>query len=145
MPTSRRPERLVVDANPILAALLGVMARRIFFETDIQQFAVPEATITEVRGFLPRAGLKVGTETRTLEYALDLLPLRPYAARTYRQSIAEASRRISKRDPKDVDVLAPTLHLGLPLWSNDRDFEKAGVECLTTARLLAMFFRAPSR
>ncbi len=82
MPTSRRPERLVVDANPILAALLGGMARRILFETDIQEFA---------------------------------------------------------------DVLALTLHLGLPLWSNDRDFDEAGIEYLTTARLLAMFFGTFSR
>ena len=72
MPTSRRPERLVVDANPILAALLGGMARRILFETDIQEFAVPEVTITEVRRFLPRAALKIGVETATLEYALGI-------------------------------------------------------------------------
>lgn len=145
MPTSRKPERLVVDANPILAALLGGMARRIFFETDVQEFAVPEVTITEVRGFLPRAALKVGVGRTALEYALDLLPLRPYAPRTYRESIADAKRRISKRDPKDVDVLALALHLGFPLWSNDRDFEEAGIEYLTTARLLAMFFGPPSR
>ena len=144
MPTSRKPERLVVDANPILAALLGGMARRIFFETDIQEFAVPEATIAEVRGFLPRAALKVGVGRTALEYALDLLPLRHYTTRAYRRSIAEARRRINKRDPKDVDVLALTLHLGLPLWSNDRDFEEAGINCLTTARLLAMFFGASS-
>ena len=140
MPTSRRPERLVVDANPILAALLGGMARRMFFETDIQEFAIPGVTLTEVRGYLPHVALKIGVETTILEFALDLLPLSPYPARTYRQSIAEARRRIGKRDPKDVDVLALTLHLGLPLWSNDRDFEEAGIEYLTTARLLTLFF-----
>jgi predicted nucleic acid-binding protein len=145
LPTSRKPERLVVDANPILAALLGGMARRIFFETDIQEFAIPDVTITEVRGFLPRAALKIGVKRATLEFGLDLLPLRRYTARTYRQSIAEARRRIGKRDLKDVDVLALTLHLGLPLWSNDRDFEEAGIECLTTARLLALFFGTSSR
>jgi predicted nucleic acid-binding protein len=111
-----------------------------FFETDIQEFAVPEVTITEVRRYLPQAALKIGVEAAILEFALDLLPLTAYSARTYRQSIADARRRIGKRDPKDVDVLALTLHLGLPLWSNDRDFEQAGIEYLTTARLLAMFF-----
>ncbi len=145
MPTSRRLERLVVDANPILAALLGGMARRMFFETDLPEFAVPEVTITEVRGYLPQAALKLGVETTILEFALDLLPLAPYPARTYRQSIAEARRRIGKRDPKDVDVLALTLQLGLPLWSNGRDFEKAGIEYLTTARLLAIFFGPSAR
>lgn len=95
MPTSSRPERLVVDANPILAALLGGMARRILFETAIREFAVPEVTMTEVRAFLPR--------------------------------------------------LALTLRLGLPLWSNDRDFGEAGIEYFTTARLLAMFFGTSPR
>ncbi|MBI4737337.1 MAG: hypothetical protein HY766_14975 [candidate division NC10 bacterium] len=59
--------------------------------------------------------------------------------------MAEASRRISKRDPEDVDVLALTLHRGLPLRPNDQDFEEAGIEYLTTARLLAMFFGPSSR
>ena len=121
------------------------MARRMFFETNIQEFAVPEVTLTEVRGYLPHVARKIGVETKILEFALDLLPLSPHPARTYRQSIAEASRRISKRDPKDVDVLALTLHLGLPLWSNDRDFEEAGIEYLTTARLLAICFGQSAR
>jgi predicted nucleic acid-binding protein len=121
------------------------MARRVFFETAIQEFAVPEVTLTKVRGYLPQVALKIGVDTTILEFGLDLLPLTRYSARTYRQSIAEASRRIGKRDPKDVDVLALTLHLGLPLWSNDRDFEVAEIECLTTARLLAMFFGPSTR
>jgi predicted nucleic acid-binding protein len=140
LPTSRRPGRLVVDANPILAALLGGQARRIFFEAPILEFAVPELVLSEVRKHLPRLALKLGTVPAFLEYALDLLPLRPYPARTYRDSIAEARRRIERRDPDDVDVLALTLRLEAPLWSNDRDFEGTGIERLTTAQLLRVFF-----
>jgi len=144
LPTSSRPERLVVDANPILSALLGGMARRIFFETAIQEFAIPKFTMAEIRAYLPQFALKVGVETTALENILDLLPVTSYAARTYRQNVAEARHRIGKRDPKDVDVLALALQLGLPLWSNDRDFEEAGIEHLTTAQLLALFFgRSP--
>ena len=47
--------------------------------------------------------------------------------------------------PSPPRLLALTLHLGLPLWSNDRDFEEAGIEYLTTARLLAMFFGTSPR
>ena len=140
MANSRRPERLVVDANPILAALMGGKARRIFFETTVQEFAAPEATIREVRGYIPRMALRLGFGRAVLENALDLLPLTPYAERSYRKSVAEASDRIGSRDPKDIDVLALALHLGFPIWSNDRDFEDAGIGCFTAARLLAMFF-----
>jgi predicted nucleic acid-binding protein len=140
LPTSRRPGRLVVDANPILAALLGDQARRIFFEAPIREFAVPELVLSEVREHLPRLALKLGAVPAFLEYALDLLPLRPYPPRAYRDSIAEARRRVERRDPDDVDVLALTLRLEVPLWSNDRDFEGTGIERLTTAQLLRLFF-----
>ena len=145
MSTSRKPERLVVDTNPILAALLGGRARRIFFETNVQEFAVPEITVAEVREYLPWGSQKIGVDRAILEYPLDILPLTTYPETTYHRSVREARHRIGARDPKDVDFLALTLHLGLPLWSNDRDFEGMGIEHLTTARLLAVFFGASSR
>ena len=37
--------------------------------------------------------------------------------------------------------LALALHLKLPLWSNDRDFEGTGVERFTTAQLLSKLLR----
>jgi predicted nucleic acid-binding protein len=43
---------------------------------------------------------------------------------------------MQRRDPNDVDVLALSLHLGHAVWSNDNDFEDAGVEWHTTAELL---------
>jgi predicted nucleic acid-binding protein len=55
----------------------------------------------------------------------------------YEKSIAEAKRRIGRRDPDDVEILALALHFDLAVWSNDNDFEGAGVEWITTAKLLA--------
>ena len=140
MPTSGPPSRLVVDANPILAALLGGQARRVFFETSVREFAVPEVVLSEVREHVPRLARKLGTMPAFLEYALDLLPLRRYPARAYRGKMAEARRRIGRRDPDDIDVLALALRLQAPLWSNDRDFERTGVEQMTTPDLLKLFF-----
>jgi predicted nucleic acid-binding protein len=54
----------------------------------------------------------------------------------YEHQVPEAKRRIAKRDPDDVDVLALALDLNVPVWSNDNDFEGAGVEWQTTAELL---------
>jgi predicted nucleic acid-binding protein len=126
LPTSRPPSRLVVDANPILAALLGGQARRVFFETPVREFAVPEIVLSEVREHVPRLATKLGMMPAFLDYALDLLPLRPYPARAYRRAMSEARRRIGSRDPNDVDVLALALQLRVPLWSNDRDFDGTG-------------------
>jgi predicted nucleic acid-binding protein len=52
------------------------------------------------------------------------------------RKVAEATRRLGRRDPDDVDVLALALHAGVPVWSNDDDFREAGVEWFTTAALL---------
>jgi predicted nucleic acid-binding protein len=68
------------------------------------------------------------------------LPLTLYAAGSYRKFLAEAHARIGGRDPNDVDVLALTLSMGYPLWSNDRDFEGTGVQRYTTAQLLKVLF-----
>jgi len=140
LPTSKKPERLVADANPILAALLGGAARRVFFESGVREFAVTEKVIEEVRAHVPALARKLGLNAAFLDYSLDLLPLIRYARQAYRQNIPEAKRLIEHRDPDDVDVLALTLRLGIPLWSNDRDFEEVDVETFTTAHLLSLFF-----
>ena len=145
MPTSRRPDRLVVDANPILAALLGGQARRLLLEAPIREFAVPETVLAEVTEHLPRLALKLGMGPSLLHYALDLLPLRPYPPRAYRASVVAARKQIADRDPDDVDVLALALRLDVPVWSNDRDFEGTGIERMTTAELLSAFFGPSGR
>jgi len=140
LPISKKPEKLVVDANPIVSALLGGASRRIFFEADIQLFAVPEFILSEVRAHLPKLSEKLESTETYLEYALSLLPLSSYPPQTYRQTISQARQLMRHRDPDDADVLALTLKLEIPLWTNDRDFEGTGVEQFTTARLLAMLF-----
>lgn len=51
------------------------------------------------------------------------LPRTVAERRDYAAQRAEAARRIEKRDPDDVDLLALALHLKIPVWSNDNDFE----------------------
>jgi predicted nucleic acid-binding protein len=136
----KKSAKLVVDANPLLSALLGGASRRVFFDGRIEEFAVPDSVLKEVTAYLPELARKLGQEVAFLTYALDLLPLTSYAGRAYRKTMAAARTRIEARDPKDVEVLALTLSLGYPLWSNDRDFEGTGIEQITTAQLLKVLF-----
>ena len=57
-------------------------------------------------------------------------------ASSIKSHISDAEQRIGQRDPDDVDVLGLALHMALPVWTNDNDFEDAGVEWHTTAKLL---------
>ena len=83
---------------------------------------------------------KTGLPLDVLDFLLELLPLTSYAASTYRRTVPEAARLIGRRDPDDVAPLALALHLNLPIWTNDRDFEQTGVALYTTAQLLAVLF-----
>jgi hypothetical protein len=68
--------------------------------------------------------------------AVATLPVTLGERDEYTASLREAERRIGQRAPDNIDTLALALHLDAPVWSNDRDFEGAGVEWYTTARLL---------
>jgi hypothetical protein len=116
--------------------LLGGAAVRVFVSDRVGEFAVAEHTREELRDFIPGLAPELGEDPERLRLVLALLPIEPYPRQFYKDRIEEAERRIARRDPDDVDVLALTLKLGCPLWSNDNDFEDAGVERLTTAQLL---------
>lgn len=49
--------------------------------------------------------------------------------------VAEARRYLDKRDPDDVALAALALKLGVPIWSNDNDFEELPLEVFPTAKL----------
>ena len=68
--------------------------------------------------------------------AVAALPVMVVERDTYSRNLSEARRRIADRDPDDVDLFALALHENIPIWSNDRDFERAGVKLFTTERLL---------
>lgn len=105
--------RLVADANVLFSALAEV-------QECAAQLAIKKALSLDV-----------------VLMAVASLPVGVVEQRTHEKKIPEPRRRIGRRDPDDVEILALVLHTGFPLWSNDNDFEDAGVEWFTTAELLA--------
>lgn len=140
--SAKNAERLAVDANPILSGLIGGAALRAFWSPKIREFATTDHTLQEVLEYIPELARKAGRPEELLLVDLKLLPLVVYSRRDYHKHLKEARRRIGARDPEDVDLLALALQLGAAVWSNDRDFEVAGVEWYTTARLLTWLERA---
>jgi len=134
--TSKPPERLVVDANPIISALLGGAALRAFWNEAVKEWATTQFTINEVLSYLPRLAKKIHVPEEVLRLEIELLPLAIYKKESYRDFISEAKRRIAARDKNDVDLLALALKLSYPIWTNDKDFEHTGNTLYTTAKLL---------
>ncbi|KKU12498.1 MAG: Nucleotide-binding protein, PIN domain protein [Parcubacteria group bacterium GW2011_GWC2_45_7] len=114
---------IAVDANPILAALLGGYARIILFDPRFS-FITTEFTTLEVQRYLPLISEKSGVPHHELEEALRLLPIKVFKRFVYRLTLDEAHRHIGHIDPNDTDILALALCMDAPLWSNDIHFTK---------------------
>jgi predicted nucleic acid-binding protein len=125
--------QLVADANVLLSAVIGGRAALALRHHKVAQVFTPAAAYDEVFEYLPSLAKKQRLDLDTLLLAYAALPITTVERPEYEGKLSMARRRISKRDPDDVDVLALALTLNLPVWSNDNDFEDAGVEWSTTA------------
>lgn len=68
--------------------------------------------------------------------ALAVIPVHWQAPGVYEPERAEAERRMAARDPEDWPTVALALNRALPIWSQDKDMEVAGVTVYTTGELL---------
>jgi predicted nucleic acid-binding protein len=71
--------------------------------------------------------VKLAADANVILAALAHLPSTVVEPDDYERKREEAFRRIADGDPDDVDLLALALARGLPVWSNDNDFEDAGI------------------
>ena len=128
--------QLVADAHVLLSAVIGGRAALVLKQEQVEQVFTPAAAYDEVFEYLGPLAKKKRLQLDTLLLTLAALPVTVVERSDYEHDLPEAERRMAKRDPDDVDVLALALGLSLPVWSNDNDFEDAGVEWYTTAELL---------
>ncbi|MEK7476160.1 MAG: PIN domain-containing protein [Candidatus Coatesbacteria bacterium] len=128
-------ERVAADANVILSAVTGRAALRVFTQSGVAVVSTA-SVLGEVREYLPVMAESYGLAVELLETQLRLLAIKEHPIEDFRRSIPKAIRLIGGRDPDDTHLLALALALGIPVWTNDRDFEGTGVECYTTAKLL---------
>jgi len=129
-------KRLILDANILARAVLGVRVRALIerYAADVA-FFVPESAIAETREHLPailqKRRLPADQALEVLEHLrafLQELPLGFYADQ-------EAQARSRLADPEDWPVLACALILECPIWTEDRDFFGTGVATWTSERV----------
>ena len=125
------PEPLIVDANPIISAMLGGAARDVIFSGTFSLYSA-QHTLFEVEKYIPAMAEKLGRGELDLLREFELLPIIACQPNEYDSYLDEARRLISHRDRKDVQILALTLKLGYPLWTEDRDFD--GIEAISVRR-----------
>lgn len=111
---------IIVDANPIISALIGGYSREILFNHYFE-FITTSFTLLEVRKYLPYIAEKADITVEFLEFLLNLLPLKVYSQDQYGPYLPRAKELI--KDKKDIEVLALGLATNFPIWSNDKHFE----------------------
>jgi len=115
--------KLVVDANIFISALIGGKAADLLFNPNFDLLTT-ERTTWEVKKYFPQLAEYTEDTSAHLLYLFELIPVRACQSKEYEKSLSTARIIIGARDPCDVDILALTLETGVPLWSNDSDFEK---------------------
>lgn len=128
--------KLASDADVLLSAVIGGRAKIALQHRQIREVVTTRATFAEVEEYAPVLAKKKGLPADILLLAVASLPVTIVERDEYARSMSRALKRIGSRDPDDAELLALALHLRIPVWSNDKDFEISGVELFTTEDLL---------
>ncbi len=138
----RVPETLAVDANIMVAAMMGGRTRDLISRirrsgTDL--LTVPEA-YREVEEHLAELAGYVGAHPDQFRLALWSLPVRRVIHADYSAGLERAAALVGARDPDDAPLVALALAQGIPIWSNDRGLtglHGKGIEVYTTRQVVA--------
>ncbi len=137
--------KLVADANVLLACVLGGRATLVLSHPSIEEIFTTESTLAEVQEYAVVLARSRKLSLDTLLLAVAALPVSLAEPEIYAHKRAQARKLVGLRDPDDIEILALALHLKLPLWSNDNDFEESGIQQYTTAELLKKLGISKSR
>jgi predicted nucleic acid-binding protein len=128
-------KRLVLDANILLRAVFGVRVRALL-ETyeDSVSFYTPDICFSDALKYIP-----IITATRQLDPGPGLLVLNQLARlieivdqSLYEEHEAFARERMLSRDVRDWPIVATSLLLDCPVWTEDQDFFGSGIATWTT-------------
>lgn len=99
----------------------------------------------EVAEHVPALAERRGLDAALLLAALSVMPVDWQPPAVYERHREEAERRMAARDPEDWPTVALALARSLPIWSQDKDMEAAGVTVYTTGELLDTIREAGGR
>ena len=138
---------LVVDANILIRAVLGVRAHSLIERyTGSVTFLSVEEAFDDAGKYAPEVIRKFGGDEAAVLAALEKLELlRRFVAIIPVENLAEfeeeARERLKGKDEDDWLYLALALRLECPIWTEDTDFFGTGVAVWTSDRVELFFGR----
>ena len=85
---------------------------------------------------MPALAGRRGLDAALLLAAISVMPVEWQPPAVYESHREEAEGRMAGRDPEDWPTVALALARSLPIWSQDKDMEAAGLTVYTTGELL---------
>jgi predicted nucleic acid-binding protein len=128
-------KRLVIDANILLRAVFGTRVRSLL-ETyeDSVLFFTSEICFLDARKYIPSIAAKRQIDPAPGILVLDQLSRIVQVVHNYLYEEYESSARdrMVSRDVDDWPIVATSLLLKCPVWTEDRDFFGSGISTWTT-------------
>lgn len=128
-------KRLVLDANILLRAVFGVRVRSLL-ETyeDSVSFYAPDICFADARKYIPSVSAKRRIDPvpglAVLDHLSHLVEIVDRSL--YEDYESSARERMISRDEDDWPIVAASLLLKCPVWTEDRDFFGSGISTWTT-------------
>lgn len=129
---------IVLDANILIRAVLGKRVRELILDNAATvKFFAPDVAYADARKYLPALLKKRGVDASAAMHVLDCLEsiVQPIDAELYEGMHQQALQRIAVRDADDWPVLACSMTLDCPVWTEDADFFGTGVATWTSDRI----------
>jgi predicted nucleic acid-binding protein len=129
------PKRLVLDANILLRAVFGVRVRSLLegYEGSVSFYA-PDICYADARKYIPSVSAKrridSGPGVSVLDHLSRLVEIVDRSL--YEEYESSARERMMSRDADDWPIVATSLLLKCPVWTEDRDFFGSGISTWTT-------------
>ena len=130
--------KIVLDANILIRAVLGKKVRSTIEKfASSPQFFTPDICFADARKYLPalfaKRNLPADEAIAVLEGLTSLISVMD--ANLYEIYEVEAKQRIAVRDIDDWPIVAVSLMLDCPVWTEDADFFGTGVPTWTSDRV----------
>ena len=130
--------KIVLDANILIRAVLGKKVRNTIQKyAGSAEFFTPDVCFADARKYLPplfeKRNLPVDEAIAVLEGLTAIIAA--VDANLYEIYKVEAKQRIAIRDVDDWPIVAVSLMLNCPVWTEDADFFGTGVATWTSDRV----------
>jgi predicted nucleic acid-binding protein len=132
-------KNIILDANILIRAVLGTRVGQLL-ETyhDRVGFFTASVCFEDAEKYLPQILKRQGKEQEIAiseslgALSLIVWPIQEFAYMAFKE---EAQQRIAARDPDDWPLVALSLLLRCPIWTEDNDFFGTGVAIWNTQNI----------